>query len=94
MAKANLESVRMSKQHVPTARDRMIQDIEAFLVEHGMRPTIFGKLALNDPALMGSLRQGRDLKLETADKIRRFMASYKQPRRKPRPRGNPVRAAA
>lgn len=81
-----------------TARETLIKEIEAFMAEHHMRPTMFGKLALNDPALMGSLRSGRDVKLETADRIRKYMRDYKPPRRQPRPkarpRGSPLRAVA
>lgn len=77
-----------------TTRDQLVRDIEAFLREHGMRPTMFGKLSLNDPALMGELRKGRDLRTETVDRIRKYMQTYKPPKRKSRPRGSPVRAAA
>lgn len=54
----------------------IIEEIEAFCVRVGMTPTMFGKRAMNDSALMTNLRSGRELRRSTAKRLRRFMADF------------------
>lgn len=74
-----------------STRQKLLEEIEAFLKETGMAPTVFGEEAVGDRALIISLRKGRDLKLATMDRIRAFMAA-KRAKRKPRPSGSSKRA--
>jgi hypothetical protein len=54
----------------------LVEEIEAFLKANEMKPTLFGVLALKDPAFVAQLRTGRDCKLSTAEKVRNFMTKY------------------
>ena len=60
-----------------TAREKLLADVEAFLTRHDMNHTRFGKLALNDTAFVTRLRAGKDLRFDTADRVRAFMDTYK-----------------
>ena len=64
-------------------RDDILAEIEKFLNRTGMSPTRFGEKTMNDRALVMRLRDGRDLKLSTAEKLRAFMRNY-VPEDKPR----------
>jgi hypothetical protein len=66
-------------------RDKLVDDIERFLVRHDMKDRTFGALALNDPSLVRTLRLGRDLGTRQYDRCREFMRDYKSSRVK-RPR--------
>lgn len=76
-----------------TAREKLVAEIEAFLVKQDMYPTTFGRLAANDTALVSRLRAGASVRLDTAERLRDWMAAYQPPKRQPRP-GNDRRAAA
>jgi hypothetical protein len=67
-----------------TSRENLLADIETFLDRVKMSPTEFGRRCLGDPNLMPRLRRGSDVTLCTSDKIRAFMADYKQARPKQR----------
>lgn len=47
--------------------------VEAFLVEHKMVPTTFGKLAVNDGSFVSRLRAGVDMKVSTLRRAVAFM---------------------
>jgi hypothetical protein len=71
-----------------TAREKLLAEIDAFLERHNMRETAFGIKAVNDPALVSDMRyHGRSVRIDTAERLREFMASYK-------PEKRPKRAAA
>jgi len=55
---------------------KLLDDIEAFLATHSMKPTNFGA-ALGDRHLVRQMRAGRRLWPETEDKVRRYMATYR-----------------
>ena len=59
-----------------TARETLLAEIEAFLETSGLAPSAFGRMSLNDTALMTRLRAGSDVRTETADKLREFMREY------------------
>lgn len=61
-----------------TTRDALLAEIEAFLHRHGVAASEFGRAALNDTSLVKRLRDGADVRLSTADRIRDFIRSYKQ----------------
>jgi hypothetical protein len=61
----------------------LVADIEAWIARYNQRhpslpamgPTRFGKLAINDPGLLGNLRDGRQINMQTLWRIRQFMAA-------------------
>jgi predicted transcriptional regulator len=61
-----------------TALQQLLRDVEQFLAETGMHATTFGLKALNDLAFVSNLRDGRKVRLDTAEKVRKFMADYRK----------------
>ena len=55
----------------------LLLEIEAFLTRSGMSATAFGAKALNDPPFVQQLREGRDPKLSTAERVRAFMRDWR-----------------
>lgn len=51
-------------------------EIDAFLERTGMAPTAFGRLACNDASFVEDLHGGREPRLSTIEKVRRFMAEF------------------
>lgn len=56
--------------------EHLIAEIDAFLAEHGMSDSRFGQLALNDRHFVRQLRNDRDVRMKTVEKVKRFMATY------------------
>jgi hypothetical protein len=75
-----------------TAQEKLLADIERFLLKQGMDHTRFGIEALNDPSFVTDLRGGRRVRIDTADRVREFMESRKAA--KPNPKRAADRAAA
>lgn len=57
----------------------LIRDIEKFLSRTGMAVTRFGRLAANDPRLVGDLRNGRQPRASLLKRVEHFMNTYKEP---------------
>lgn len=55
------------------ANEPLLREITRFCDEQGMSPTAFGEAALNDRALVGGLRKGRQLLPGTMHRLRVFM---------------------
>lgn len=53
------------------------EDIEDFRDMFEMSDSTFGKKALNHPAFLLKLNQGRDVRTQTMDKVYDFMKQYK-----------------
>jgi hypothetical protein len=51
--------------------------VEAFIAQHKMADSTFGRLAANDWKLVRQLRKGRRFWPETEAKVRNFMAEYR-----------------
>lgn len=51
--------------------------IERFLREHDMPPTLFGRLAVQDPRLVLDMRMGREIRDTTAARLIEFMDCYR-----------------
>jgi hypothetical protein len=51
--------------------------IERFLREHDMPPTLFGRLAAQDPRLVLDMRMGREVRDSTAERLIAFMDCYR-----------------
>ncbi len=56
------------------AMEQLLIEIEDFCERWDISVTEFGLKSLNDRSLVTGIRRGRDLRLSTVDKIRRFMA--------------------
>jgi hypothetical protein len=61
-----------------TAQEKIRAEINAFLKKTGMLPTQFGILAVDDRTLMTRVNAGRGLSLETAERVRDFMRTYRK----------------
>lgn len=59
------------------SQNHLLTEIEIFLNASGMNPTMLGKLAMNDPMFVFDLRNGRDYRRSTEERIRTFMKKYK-----------------
>lgn len=55
----------------------LLDEITLFCETHGLKPTRFGELALNDKPFVSQLKTGRRMWPETEAKVRRFMATYR-----------------
>lgn len=54
----------------------LIREIEKFLKHTGMPPTKFGRLAAQDPRLVGDLRNGREPRAAMTSRVEQFMNTY------------------
>lgn len=54
----------------------LIDQIDAFVDLHGMSPITFGRKALGDPHFVKELREGRDIRVSTLDRVQNFMLTY------------------
>jgi hypothetical protein len=64
--------------------DELLRDVERFIEQHGISPSVFGLLAVNDGHLVRDLRDGVDIRSSRIDRVRKFMAEYRAPRPKRR----------
>jgi hypothetical protein len=53
----------------------VLPKIQKFLRRTGMPATKFGRLAVNDPRLVGDLRNGREPRAHTVARIEAFLAA-------------------
>ena len=58
----------------------LIWRIERFLRESTIAPTKFGRMAINDPRLIGDLRNGRQPRPETVARIEAFISNHERAR--------------
>ncbi len=70
-----------------------LSKVESFMRRHGMGPTRFGLLALNDGAFVLSLRRGRNVRVDTLARVTDWMGDYaaanRLARSKAKPKANP-----
>ena len=52
-------------------------EISSFLEETGMSPTYFGKCAVGNSELVSRLERGRSIELSTAERIKKFIETYR-----------------
>lgn len=55
----------------------LLSDIEAFLLEHQMTPSAFGRCAMGDKRFVFDLRAGREARSSTEHRARTQMATYR-----------------
>ena len=60
---------------MPGAAAELLVEIEAYCRSHRMAESTFGRQAVNDGKLCARLRSGRNVTLETAQRIRSFIES-------------------
>lgn len=70
-----------------TSQDILLRDVEAFLTTTGMAASVFGERIMNDRHLVRKLRNGREVKITTADRIRAFITEHRSEKPKRRPFG-------
>lgn len=56
----------------------LIRDVEKFLTSTGMPVTKFGRLAAQDPRLVGDLRNGREPRAAMVARVEHFMNTYNE----------------
>lgn len=61
-----------------TREEKLIEDIDAFLLEASMKPTRLGTNALGDPGFVSGLRNGRKVYADTDEKVRAYMVAYRK----------------
>lgn len=59
-------------------QDQLIRDVEAHLSTTGMKPTQFGRDALDDPNFVFELRKGRSPSLKVCERVYAFMAKRRR----------------
>lgn len=62
-----------------TTNAALIIQVDAFLSRTGMSATRLGYLCMGDPGFVSALRNGRDPRLSTAEKLLRFMRRGRRP---------------
>ena len=60
---------------------KLKEKIEKFIARTGMKPTAFGRGAVNDPNLLKRLAEDRFPTLRNVDRIEQFMRDWKCPPR-------------
>lgn len=53
------------------------ENVETFLLISGMTPTTFGKEAVGDPSFVFDLRDGREPRSATMNRVREYMREYR-----------------
>ena len=59
--------------NAPNPHDDLIAEIEAFCATRNMALTRFGSEAVNDPAFVASLRNGRECRRATLARVRAYI---------------------
>lgn len=57
--------------------DDILSEIEAFREAHKLAEWKFGLMAANDRRLLPDLKNGRELRRKTAEKVKLFMLTYR-----------------
>ena len=65
-----------------TTKDRLLAELLKFCADFGMSESTFGVMAMNDPSLINKMRKGRSVRLDTADRLKEFMADYRKRQKK------------
>ncbi len=73
-------------------RDPLLLNIERFLAEAGMEPTTFGEKSMNDGNFVRDLRNGREVRRRTRERVLRFISAW-QAEHRSEPTNGPVGVA-
>lgn len=63
-----------------TTRETILAEIEAFCRQQGMAESTFGRLAVNDGKFVDRLREGKNIGLNTVDRVSDYIAKQNAPR--------------
>lgn len=61
---------------IARSMDNLLSEIELFMSAHGMSHWQFGQQAIGDKHFVRQLRDGRDIRMSTVAKVRKFMLGY------------------
>lgn len=54
--------------------EEFISEIDKYLAKHEMNPTDFGRSFANDPSFVFRLKEGREPRISTMDRVRKKMS--------------------
>lgn len=77
-----------------TSREKLLLEIDEFLARSGISASKLGTGAVRDPAIVYDIRKGKNPRLDTADRIREYMAAWQPHKPRPKRRATPDQAAA
>ena len=66
-------------------RQQLVDEIDTFLARHLMTAADFGIASMRDIAFVYKVRKGRDVRVSTVDRVRKYMAGYRGPPVRGRP---------
>lgn len=69
--------IKQPKRMIKLDRQKLLSEVEAFLVKTGMKHTVFGRLACGNHKVVGKLRLGGGVMQDTANEIRSFIKAHK-----------------
>ena len=61
-----------------SSREQFLAEIETFVATFQLSAKKFSLLAMGDGSFLLRIRKGGDVTLDTAEKVRRFMAGYRK----------------
>ncbi|RHW17854.1 hypothetical protein D1610_04860 [Sphingomonas gilva] len=53
----------------------LLREIQGYIRSTGMKPTVFGRAAVNDPRLVTDLKRGREPGARLSARVRAFIAA-------------------
>jgi hypothetical protein len=74
-----LMRAKESGHSVPTIREALLADIDAFCKRWSVTRTEFGRMAAGDATFVSRLKAGSSIGINRVDKVRAFMRGYTGP---------------
>ena len=71
-----------------TTRDELLKEIDAYLEATGWSESYLGVVAMRDSGFVFRIRAGRNVRLDTADRIRKYMRTHKPAKKSKRRSAN------
>jgi homoserine dehydrogenase len=56
----------------------LLEQIEAYIAARGMSATAFGRAAVNDPGFVFKIRDGRELRRATRERVQSFLSEQSE----------------
>ena len=75
------------------ARATLLAEIESYLQATGMAASRLGQVAMGDPSFVLKIRQGRNVRIDTADRIREYIRDHPPTPKRGKRAEHPKRAA-
>ncbi len=70
---------------------QLLGKVQRYLQKTGLPPTLFGRLSVNDPRLVGDMINGRTPRQRMIARIEAYIAAHANQRYVPGPKGNRLR---